>query len=67
MVEEQYLYKSAINNLKAATFSFHPLKPITTGEGGMVTTNNKNFYSTAKIFRSHGMIRNISKPWDNIQ
>ena len=28
------------------TFSFHPLKTITTGEGGMTTTNNLNFYKT---------------------
>ena len=33
-----------------STFSFHPVKPITTGEGGMITTNNrkymKNYFST---------------------
>lgn len=35
-------------------FSFHPSKLITTGEGGMVTTNNKKFYDKMKCFRNHG-------------
>ena len=26
------------------TFSFHPVKPITTGEGGMIVTDNEEFY-----------------------
>ena len=42
-------------------FSFHPVKPITTIEGGVVTTNNKNIYKNLKIFREHGIIRNNSK------
>lgn len=39
-------------------FSFHPVKPITTAEGGMVTTNNEEFYNKMKRFRSHGIERN---------
>jgi perosamine synthetase len=38
-------------------FSFHPVKPITTGEGGMVTTNDENYASRLREFRSHGIIR----------
>ena len=38
--------------------SFHPVKTITTGEGGMVLTNNKDFYEKLKIFRHHGIIKN---------
>jgi dTDP-4-amino-4,6-dideoxygalactose transaminase len=45
------------------TFSFHPLKTITTGEGGMVTTNSKKIYDIIKVSRSLGMIRN-KLPWD---
>ena len=41
-------------------FSFHPVKHITTGEGGAVTTNNKDFYQQLKIFRSHGVVRDQS-------
>jgi len=37
------------------TFSFHPIKPITTGEGGMVVTNNKTYYENMKINRAHGI------------
>lgn len=39
------------------TFSFHPVKHITTGEGGMITTNNPELYSKLKLFRSHGITR----------
>ena len=41
--------------------SFHPVKHITTGEGGMVLTNNKNFYEKLKTFRNHGIIKNSKK------
>lgn len=36
-------------------FSFHPVKHITTGEGGMVTTNNPDFAETLRRFRNHGI------------
>lgn len=39
-------------------FSFHPVKPITTGEGGIVTTNNKELYEKMMLFRTHGITRN---------
>lgn len=38
-------------------FSFHPVKPITTGEGGMVTTNDADVAENLRIFRSHGIVR----------
>lgn len=38
-------------------FSFHPVKIITTGEGGMVLTNNENLYKKLQLFRSHGITR----------
>ncbi len=38
-----------------ATFSFHPVKSITTGEGGAVLTNNKKYYDTMKRFITHGV------------
>ncbi len=38
-------------------FSFHPVKPITTGEGGMVTTNDEALYKRLLLFRSHGITR----------
>ncbi|MDW7662161.1 MAG: UDP-4-amino-4,6-dideoxy-N-acetyl-beta-L-altrosamine transaminase [Bacillota bacterium] len=38
-------------------FSFHPVKPITTAEGGIVTTNSEELYKKMMIFRTHGITR----------
>ena len=38
-----------------ACFSFHPRKVITTGEGGMLTTNSKKIYRFLRLMRQHGM------------
>ena len=40
-----------------STLSFHPVKAITTSEGGCIFTNNKNFDSRIKLLRSHGIKR----------
>ena len=40
------------------TQSFHPVKVITTGEGGAVLTNYKNFFDKINILRTHGIERN---------
>ncbi len=42
-------------------FSFHPVKIITTGEGGLATTNDENLYMKMKLLRSHGITRNKDK------
>jgi perosamine synthetase len=42
-------------------FSFHPVKTITTGEGGIVTTNNKILYKKLLRLRSHGINKNDDK------
>ncbi|MCX6666442.1 MAG: aminotransferase class I/II-fold pyridoxal phosphate-dependent enzyme, partial [Euryarchaeota archaeon] len=42
-------------------FSFHPVKHITTGEGGMVLTNNEEYYEKLQQFRTHGIIKNPKK------
>lgn len=39
------------------TLSFHPVKTITTGEGGAITTNNKKIYQKLKMLRSHGITK----------
>jgi perosamine synthetase len=36
-------------------FSFHPRKVITTGDGGMITTSNEEYYNRLKLLRQHGM------------
>ena len=38
-----------------AVFSFHPVKHLTTGEGGMVVTDNPHFAETLRRFRNHGI------------
>ena len=41
-------------------FSFHPVKHLTTGEGGMITTNDSDLYEKLKLMRSHGMTKDHS-------
>ena len=38
-------------------FSFHPVKHITTGEGGMITTDNEEYSEKMRLFRTHGITR----------
>ena len=44
-----------------SVFSLHPVKTITTGEGGIISTNNKEIYDKSVLLRSHGIIRNKNK------
>jgi len=47
-----------------ATFSFHPVKTIATGEGGMVTTNDDRLAERLRRLRTHGMVRpEGGAPW----
>ncbi|QHT68816.1 UDP-4-amino-4,6-dideoxy-N-acetyl-beta-L-altrosamine transaminase [Rhodocytophaga rosea] len=41
-----------------AIFSFHPVKHIATGEGGMITTNNEELYKKLLLLRTHGITKN---------
>lgn len=56
------------------TFSFHPVKTVTAGEGGAVTTNNKELYDKLVLLHAHGITRDRSQmvhptddPWYNEQ
>ena len=42
------------------TFSFHPVKTVTAGEGGAIMTNNKEYYEKLILFRAHGITRDPS-------
>ncbi|KKM12435.1 aminotransferase DegT [Clostridiales bacterium PH28_bin88] len=50
-------------------FSFHPVKHITTGEGGAVTTDKQEFYQKLRSFRNHGIVKGLDQmteyhgPW----
>lgn len=42
-------------------FSFHPVKTVTTGEGGIITTNNEEYYIKLINFRTHCITRDINQ------
>lgn len=44
-----------------STFSFHPVKSITTGEGGVVVTDESEFYKKLTAFRTHGIVRDAEQ------
>ncbi|HHV71414.1 MAG TPA: UDP-4-amino-4,6-dideoxy-N-acetyl-beta-L-altrosamine transaminase [Clostridia bacterium] len=46
-------------------FSFHPVKHITTGEGGVITTNDENYYQKLTLFRTHGITRDRALMTEN--
>ena len=47
-----------------ASFSFHPVKTLATGEGGMLTTNDATLAARARSLRGHGMVRPPgAEPW----
>jgi len=52
-------------NSDISIFSFHPVKHVTTGEGGAITTNSKEIYEKLLILRNHGIIKTPKmKPWE---
>lgn len=44
-----------------STFSTHPVKAVTTGEGGAVTTNDARLDMRARAFRTHGLVRDVAR------
>ena len=48
-----------------STFSLHPIKSITTGEGGMITTNNKKFYKKINLLKNHGIVKKSKRNKNN--
>lgn len=71
-IGSQYADGSYVGNCKYSdmtVFSFHPVKTITTGEGGAVTTNDEMLYRKLLMLRSHGttkdekMLTNNPGPW----
>ena len=51
----EYKDKKIGNFADMTIFSFHPVKHITTGEGGAVVTDNSEFHETLKMLRNHGI------------
>ena len=54
----------AVKYADIVTQSYHPVKNFTTGEGGSVLTNNREFYKKIALLRSHGIKKNgVTHPW----
>lgn len=64
-----HAFGSSIGDKKVGTFadmsifSFHAIKPFTTGEGGCVVTDNEEFARELRLFRSHGIVK--KKFWNS--
>ena len=56
---EQYIGGCQYSDI--TVFSFHPVKIITTGEGGMAVTNDESLASKMRLFRSHGITKEVSE------
>lgn len=56
--------KYAIKYADVVTQSFHPVKNITTGEGGAILTNDDKLYKKISIFRNNGMVQQKDKNWE---
>lgn len=56
-------YRGQMNGSIAdmTTFSFHPVKTVTAGEGGAVMTNSEEYYKKLLLARSHGITRDVSQ------
>ena len=63
LYNKQYFPIGCCNHSDIATFSMHPVKTITTGEGGLITTNNKIFYNKIFSLRSHGIDKDKNFHW----
>ena len=65
----EYIYKNKLLKIGSSkhsdicTFSLHPVKTITSAEGGIVTTNNKKISEKIKLLRSHGIKRDKKMYW----
>jgi len=56
---------ASCTNSDVSILSFHPVKHMTTGEGGAVTTNSKEIYEKILMLRTHGMVKTPDmKPWE---
>lgn len=52
-------------NSDISIFSFHPVKHITTAEGGAITTNSRELYEKLLVLRAHGMVKTPDMlPWE---
>ena len=63
LFNKKFLSIGSCKHSDISTFSLHPVKTITSGEGGLVTTNNKVFYNRIISLRSHGINKDKNFHW----
>ena len=61
--KKKYLYVGSCYHSDISTFSLHPVKTITAGEGGVITTNNTDIFDKIISLRSHGINKNREFHW----
>jgi dTDP-4-amino-4,6-dideoxygalactose transaminase len=61
--DKKFLSIGSCKHTDISTFSLHPVKTITSGEGGLITTNNKVFYDRFISLRSHGINKDKNFHW----
>ena len=61
--QDNFIRIGSCNHSDVCTFSLHPLKTITSGEGGIITTNSLKFAKNIQLFRNHGMSKNKKDYW----
>ena len=57
--------RNIIDYADVTILSFHPVKHVTTGEGGMVLTNSEEYYKKLSLFRTHGITRDSKELLEN--
>lgn len=63
--KEGEIRAGSCTNSECSIFSFHPVKHLTTAEGGAITTNSKEIYEKLLVLRGHGMVKTPEmKPWE---
>lgn len=68
IADSSHAFGGSVNGRKiggladVSIFSFHAIKPITTAEGGAISTNDEQIYEQAKLVRSHGLVK--KQLWD---
>jgi dTDP-4-amino-4,6-dideoxygalactose transaminase len=63
LFKKKYLHIGSCKHSDISVFSLHPVKTITSGEGGLVVTNNKIFYNKIISLKSHGIDRDKKFHW----
>ena len=60
-VKESWVRVGSCRHSDMAVFSFHPVKQITTGEGGAILTNSQQLYEKLILLRTHGITKNAQR------